>query len=220
MGATDTRLYTPFINTYYLTATRTKKQLMMNTMTVDKALFSTLGIGWKIPPAAWKQPVASEIRVYNQQAVKEAGEMVKALLHPNPYGNGADVAGITQDFNFFGLQRQQSPVMLSVVSDTSRAVVANGGYLLVKLNPGQDVPVVLGQLKLLYDQASRSDAIANVSIAGKNPAELAKALFEQYKIFTVAIDSANVHGVCVTPHAYTTIAELDAFVRVLREMAA
>lgn len=155
VGATDTRLYSPFINTFYLTATRTKKQVMMNTLTVDKAFFSTLGITWKMPPVAWERPITAEIRIYNQQAINEAGETVKTLPHPNPYGgNGADVAGITQDFNLFGLQRQQSPVMLSVVSDTSRAVVADGGYLLVKLNPGQDIPVALGQLKLLYEQAA------------------------------------------------------------------
>ena len=67
---------------------------------------------------------------------------------------------------------------------------------------------------------ARSCAIANVGIAGKSPAELAKTLFDKYKIFTVAIDSANVHGVRVTPHVYTTTAELDMFVRALKELAA
>ncbi len=66
---------------------------------------------------------------------------------------------------------------------------------------------------------ARSCAIANVGITGKTPAELAKALFEQYKIFTVAIDSANVQGVRVTPHVYTTTAELDAFVQALKAIA-
>ncbi|MFD2932614.1 aminotransferase class V-fold PLP-dependent enzyme [Spirosoma flavum] len=66
---------------------------------------------------------------------------------------------------------------------------------------------------------ARSCAIANVGVAGKTPAELAKTLFEKYKIFTVSIDSANVHGVRVTPHLYTTTAELDTFVRALKELA-
>ena len=65
----------------------------------------------------------------------------------------------------------------------------------------------------------RSCAIANVGIAGKTPAEVAKTLFGTYSIFTVAIDSANVHGVRVTPHLYTTTAELDTFVKALNEMA-
>ncbi|MGF7216865.1 selenocysteine lyase/cysteine desulfurase [Spirosoma lacussanchae] len=66
---------------------------------------------------------------------------------------------------------------------------------------------------------ARSCAIANVGIAGKTPAELAKVLFDRYRIFTVAIDNANVRGVRVTPHLYTTTAELDTFVRALTELA-
>lgn len=67
---------------------------------------------------------------------------------------------------------------------------------------------------------TRSCAIANVGVNRKTPAELAKILFDRYKIFTVAIDSANVHGVRVTPHLYTTNEELDTFVKALREIAA
>ena len=66
---------------------------------------------------------------------------------------------------------------------------------------------------------ARSCAIANVGIAGKTPADLAKTLFETYKIFTVAIDTATVRGVRVTPHMYTTTAELDLFVQTLKELA-
>jgi len=66
---------------------------------------------------------------------------------------------------------------------------------------------------------ARSCGIANVGVRGLKPAELAKRLFEQHKIFTVAIDYANVHGTRVTPHLYTTTAELDVFVRALKEMA-
>lgn len=69
------------------------------------------------------------------------------------------------------------------------------------------------------DAPARSCAIANVGVAGKTSAELAKALFDTYKIFTVAIDSPPVQGVRVTPHLYTTTAELDTFVRALKELA-
>ena len=69
------------------------------------------------------------------------------------------------------------------------------------------------------EDPARSCAIANVSVMGKTPAELAKILFERYNIFTVAIDHANVQGIRVTPHLYTSTAELDQFVRALREIA-
>ena len=68
----------------------------------------------------------------------------------------------------------------------------------------------------------RTCAIANVGIDGMKPADLGRALFEQHRIWTVAIDrpAAKVHGVRVTPHVYTTLSELDTFVRALRTLAA
>src|SRR6185503_17368358 len=66
----------------------------------------------------------------------------------------------------------------------------------------------------------RSCAIANVGIAGMKPADLATTLFDRYKVWTVAIDTANVHGVRIAPHVYTTTAELDTFVSALKELAA
>ncbi|GAA4410030.1 aminotransferase class V-fold PLP-dependent enzyme [Nibrella viscosa] len=65
----------------------------------------------------------------------------------------------------------------------------------------------------------RTCAIANVGVKTIKPVELAKRLFDRYTIFTVAIDSANVQGVRVTPHLFTTTPELDAFVKALREIA-
>ncbi len=67
---------------------------------------------------------------------------------------------------------------------------------------------------------ARSCAIANVGVAGHDPAALAQLLFDRYKIWTVAIDGAGVHGIRVTPHLFTSAAELDALVRALRELAA
>ena len=66
----------------------------------------------------------------------------------------------------------------------------------------------------------RSCGIANVGIAGMTPADLAKRLMDEYKIFTVAIDTANVHGCRITPNVYTTLEELDAFVAALKKLAA
>ena len=67
---------------------------------------------------------------------------------------------------------------------------------------------------------ARSCAIANVGIAGLAPSALATTLLQKFGIWTVAIDTANVHGVRITPHVYTSTTELDTFVRALRELAA
>ncbi len=67
---------------------------------------------------------------------------------------------------------------------------------------------------------TRSCGIANVGIKGMKPADLADTLMKKYKIYTVAIDGANVHGCRITPNVYTTTSELDVFVNALKEMGA
>jgi selenocysteine lyase/cysteine desulfurase len=66
---------------------------------------------------------------------------------------------------------------------------------------------------------ARSCAIANVGIKGMKPADMATRLLQQYKIWTVAIDTAGIHGCRITPNLFTTTAELDTFVLALKEMA-
>ena len=66
----------------------------------------------------------------------------------------------------------------------------------------------------------RACGIANVGVTNLKPAVLAKTLLEKYKIWTVAIDYANVQGVRVTPHLYTTTDELDVFVKALKNIVA
>ncbi len=68
----------------------------------------------------------------------------------------------------------------------------------------------------------RACAIANVGVGKMTPAELAKSLLDTYGVWTVAINNvaAGVRGVRITPHVYTTTAELDTFVRALKELAA
>ena len=82
---------------------------------------------------------------------------------------------------------------------------------------------VRGTPKIVLNTPSdpaRSCAIANVGVEGIAPADLAKVLLEKYKVWTVAIDGALVHGVRVTPQVYTSTGELDTFVRALRELSA
>ncbi|MCF8341947.1 MAG: aminotransferase class V-fold PLP-dependent enzyme [Chitinophagaceae bacterium] len=67
-------------------------------------------------------------------------------------------------------------------------------------------------------EESRSCGIANVGIKGMKPALLAETLLKKYKIFTVAIDYANVQGCRITPNLYTTTKELDVLVQALREL--
>jgi selenocysteine lyase/cysteine desulfurase len=69
------------------------------------------------------------------------------------------------------------------------------------------------------EDSKRTCGIANVGIKGIKPGDMAKTLLEKYKVYTVAIDGANVHGCRITPNIYTTTQELDVFVKALKEMA-
>ncbi|MDE3253106.1 MAG: aminotransferase class V-fold PLP-dependent enzyme [Bacteroidota bacterium] len=64
----------------------------------------------------------------------------------------------------------------------------------------------------------RACGIANVGIRNMLPADLAQTLLQKYKIYTVAIDGANVHGCRITPNIFTTTAELDVLVTALSEL--
>lgn len=70
-----------------------------------------------------------------------------------------------------------------------------------------------------WNDNDRNSAIANFSVEGYSPAELAKKLLQEYKIFTVAIDHSAVKGVRVTPHLYTSKKDLDALIDAIRKIA-
>ncbi len=64
--------------------------------------------------------------------------------------------------------------------------------------------------------AAQSCAIANVSIDGMTPHELADRLFDRHRIFTVAVDT----GIRVAPNLFTSPDHLDRFVRAMESLSA
>ncbi len=67
-------------------------------------------------------------------------------------------------------------------------------------------------------EPQRACGIANVGINGMKPADMAKKLLEEYRIWTVAIDGRGVKGCRITPNIYTTTRELDQLVNALKSM--
>ena len=78
----------------------------------------------------------------------------------------------------------------------------------------RDIPKVY----LNTPSGPRACAIANAGVTGMTPQQLATTLFDKYRVYTVAINTGPVKGVRVTPHLYTTTADLDALVNALREI--
>ncbi len=76
----------------------------------------------------------------------------------------------------------------------------------------KDVPGIHINTPLGDDQ---SCAIANVLVEGMTPAALVDALWDRYRIFTVAVDQ----GARIAPNVFTRMEHLDLLVTALREMA-
>jgi selenocysteine lyase/cysteine desulfurase len=66
---------------------------------------------------------------------------------------------------------------------------------------------------------ARYCGIGNVGVEGMKPKDFADTLMEKYKIYTVAIDGAGVHGCRISPNVYTTPKELDVLVKACMELA-
>ena len=68
-------------------------------------------------------------------------------------------------------------------------------------------------------ESERSCGIGNVGLKNIKPAELAKRLYNEFKIFTVAIDYANVQGCRISPNVFTSVQELDLFIKAMNEIS-
>lgn len=84
------------------------------------------------------------------------------------------------------------------------------------VNQVKDIPGVTFNTPL---EKERSCAISNIAMEGYEPDDLAKALMDEYRIFTVAINNEVIKGVRVTPHLYTTLDDLDTMVRAIKELS-
>jgi len=65
----------------------------------------------------------------------------------------------------------------------------------------------------------RSCGIGNFSISGMTPDKIADYLYDEHRIFTVAINRESVKGVRVTPHLFTSLPELDRLVLAIKELS-
>lgn len=83
-------------------------------------------------------------------------------------------------------------------------------------NALKDVPNII--INTSFDP-QRSCGIGNVGIKNMKPSTLAKSLYEEFKIFTVAIDYANVKGCRISPNIFTNIKELDTFITAMKTLA-
>lgn len=70
------------------------------------------------------------------------------------------------------------------------------------------------------EDPSRHCGIGNVGVAGIKPGRLSQILLDEFKVYTVAIDTANVQGCRITPNVFTSTDELDIFIQAINTIAA
>jgi selenocysteine lyase/cysteine desulfurase len=127
---------------------------------------------------------------------------ISRLNHTGTYPVHTDLAisDAIDFYNIMGVERKEARLRFLQQYWTSKV---------------RDLPHVL--VNTPADPA-RSCGIANVGIRGMKPSEMSDTLFSKYKIYTVAIDGAGVHGCRITPNVYTTTSELDVLVKALTEL--
>jgi len=84
------------------------------------------------------------------------------------------------------------------------------------LNKAKDIPKVKVNTP---QEAGQAYAICNVGIEGLRPSDFVDKLYNEYKIFTVAIDSGDIQGARIAPNLYTSLADLDKLVSAIRTIA-
>ena len=134
--------------------------------------------------------------------VKEKSD-VKRLNHTGTHPVHTDLAisNAIDYLNWIGLKRKEG--RLRFLQNYWTSVLRNFPNIII------NTPI----------ESYRSCGIANVGIKGITPSDLAKKLMEDYKIFTVAIDYANVKGCRITPNVFTSTNELDVLIRALKELS-
>jgi selenocysteine lyase/cysteine desulfurase len=127
---------------------------------------------------------------------------ISRLNHTGTYPVHTDLAiGDAIDFyNIIGAERKEARLRFIQNYWTSKV---------------RDLPKV--EVNTPADPA-RSCGIANVGIMGMKPADMSELLLKKYKIYTVAIDGAGVHGCRITPNVYTTTDDLDVLIKALGEL--
>jgi selenocysteine lyase/cysteine desulfurase len=120
-------------------------------------------------------------------------------LGTRPVSSEAGIVDAIRFHNAIGGKRKEARLRYLMNYWAERIVGLPGVYLNTPLAP------------------ERSCGIGNFGVEGKTSAQIVDYLFNQHKIFTVPIDTGPVHGVRVTPHLYTSAADLDLFVDAVRQ---
>lgn len=128
------------------------EMIFLPMLSVDGNFMSVLGLDWKIAPTDPLLPTRTNAVVLNETAVERLN------LGTAPLNEKLDdeyvVAGVLKDFNYYSLENKIEALGLFITTD---ADTANGwtkrkGCLFAKINAHTDMPVLLQQMKTIYEK--------------------------------------------------------------------
>jgi len=128
---------------------------------------------------------------------------VKRLNHigTHPVHNDLAILNAIDYLNWIGLNRKEK--RLRFLQNYWTSALRNKSNIII------NTPI----------ESSRSCGIANVGVKGLSPSDLAKKLMLDFKIFTVAIDYANVKGCRITPNVFNTLEDIDQLILALKKIS-
>ena len=133
----------------------------------------------------------------------EDKDEVKRLNHigTHPVHNDLAILNAIDYLNWIGLNRKEK--RLRFLQNYWTSALRNKSNIII------NTPI----------ESSRSCGIANVGVKGLSPSDLAKKLMLDFKIFTVAIDYANVKGCRITPNVFNTLEDIDQLIVALKKIS-
>ena len=128
---------------------------------------------------------------------------VKRLNHigTHPVHNDLAILNAIDYLNWIGLNRKEK--RLRFLQNYWTSALRNKSNIII------NTPI----------ESSRSCGLANVGVKGLSPSDLAKKLMLDFKIFTVAIDYANVKGCRITPNVFNTLEDIDQLIVALKKIS-
>ncbi|MFT4032447.1 MAG: ABC transporter permease [Siphonobacter sp.] len=135
-------------NAFYTQSPITKKDIFLPISSVDDSFFTTMDVPWKIKPS---KPNYNRSLIINEAALKEIGFTESPIGQKLQLGKDpSEIVGVIKDFNLYTSKLQVGGLGLTIVADTTRALMAYGGCLYLKLAPGSDVSKQLASIESIF----------------------------------------------------------------------
>lgn len=176
------------------------EDLTLKVLTVDENFIPLLDIRWKQAPADSFYTGKKDIVAINQAAVEKLNLGDDPLHEKINFGDEQRaVAGVLKDFNYTSLHQKIDGLCIFITHDTAAVWGQTGGCLLVKLRPHSRIPVVLQQIKTIYerydnDQPFSYSFMDDAFNAMYTAEDRLSKIFNAFALFTLFIAGIGLFG--------------------------